>query len=142
MTPLRKNRSVTQHSVLSTHHYLGVWRLARKELREILRDRRTIVTLIAMPLLLYPLMSVLFLQFSLANRDVTTPSPIYRVGIMTGVEADVFQARLERGKKALRLPAKPTEKPAAKDKAKLPEFRLLRDPNHPEPRMTRTRRKH
>ena len=32
------------------------WRLARKELREILRDRRTVITLILMPLLVYPLL--------------------------------------------------------------------------------------
>ncbi|HAD61097.1 MAG TPA: hypothetical protein DCG12_17790, partial [Planctomycetaceae bacterium] len=31
-------------------------RLARKELREILRDRRTVFTLILMPLLVYPLL--------------------------------------------------------------------------------------
>ena len=46
---------------------IRVVRLARKELREILRDRRTIVTLFAMPLLLYPLMSVAFEQFYLAR---------------------------------------------------------------------------
>ena len=40
----------------AAHSVLGrVFRLARKELREILRDRRTIVTMIAMPILLYPL---------------------------------------------------------------------------------------
>ena len=41
-----------------------LWRLTRKELSEVLRDRRTIVTLVAMPLLLYPLLSVAFLQFA------------------------------------------------------------------------------
>ena len=35
---------------------LRAWRLARKELREILRDRRTVLTLILMPLLVYPLL--------------------------------------------------------------------------------------
>jgi ABC-2 type transport system permease protein/sodium transport system permease protein len=35
-----------------------LFRLARKELTEILRDRRTIVTLLVMPLLLYPLLSI------------------------------------------------------------------------------------
>ena len=34
------------------------WRMALKELREILRDRRTIITLVAMPLLIYPLLGV------------------------------------------------------------------------------------
>src|SRR5437868_14689434 len=40
-----------------------VMRLARKELFEILRDRRTILTLVLMPLLLYPLLSFAFRQF-------------------------------------------------------------------------------
>ena len=35
-------------------------RFCLKELREILRDRRTIVTLVLMPLLVYPLLSILF----------------------------------------------------------------------------------
>ena len=39
------------------------WRLTAKELAETLRDRRTIVTLLVMPLLVYPLLSVIFRQF-------------------------------------------------------------------------------
>ena len=38
-------------------------RLALKELREILRDRRTIVTLVLMPLLVYPLLGVIVTKF-------------------------------------------------------------------------------
>ena len=45
-------------------------RLVRKELFEILRDRRTIITLVLMPLLLYPLLSLAFQQFLLAIRSV------------------------------------------------------------------------
>ncbi|WP_425616210.1 ABC transporter permease subunit/CPBP intramembrane protease [Anatilimnocola sp. NA78] len=44
-----------------------VFRLTRKELRETLRDRRTIVTLVLMPLLLYPLITVVFQQFMLLS---------------------------------------------------------------------------
>ena len=40
-----------------------IGRLARKELREILRDRRTIVTLVLMPLLLYPLLGIVIQKF-------------------------------------------------------------------------------
>jgi sodium transport system permease protein len=39
------------------------WRLTRKELAETLRDRRTIVTLVLMPILVYPLLSIIFRQF-------------------------------------------------------------------------------
>jgi sodium transport system permease protein len=43
-----------------------VARLARKELLEIVRDRRTIFTLVLMPLLLYPLLSFAFRQYLVA----------------------------------------------------------------------------
>jgi membrane protease YdiL (CAAX protease family)/ABC-type Na+ efflux pump permease subunit len=43
-------------------------RLARKELSEILRDRRTIFTLVLMPLLLYPLLAMAFPQFLVGLR--------------------------------------------------------------------------
>lgn len=46
-------------------------RLTRKELRESLRDRRTIITLVMMPLLLYPLLSVAFQQFFLSSVSST-----------------------------------------------------------------------
>ena len=45
------------------HPAVRLWRLTRKELRETLRDRRTIITLVLMPLLVYPLLSVAFRQF-------------------------------------------------------------------------------
>ena len=48
-------------SWLANRHTAGrLVRLCMKELREILRDRRTIVTLVLMPLLVYPLLSILF----------------------------------------------------------------------------------
>ena len=47
----------------SVHPAVRLWRLTRKELRETLRDRRTIITLVLMPLLVYPLLSVAFRQF-------------------------------------------------------------------------------
>ncbi|MBI3821624.1 MAG: CPBP family intramembrane metalloprotease [Planctomycetes bacterium] len=89
-----------------------VLRLARKELREILRDRRTIITLVAMPVLLYPLMSVLFLQFALASKTATKETPKYQIGILTSVEAAIFNDRLDLGRKTL-LQRRP---PAEKDK--------------------------
>lgn len=42
-------------------------RLAKKELSEILRDRRTIITLVLMPLLVYPLLSVAFRTLALSG---------------------------------------------------------------------------
>jgi sodium transport system permease protein len=102
-----------------------VFRLARKELREILRDRRTIVTLIAMPLLLYPLMSVVFLQFALASRITSQTTEVYKIGAVTRQEANVFGERFRQGVGALaRAASKPNKTPASgsKDPA-VPELR-------------------
>ncbi len=52
-------------------------RLVLKELRETLRDRRTIVTLILMPLLVYPALSLVFKTYLLSNIGlVPTDEPI------------------------------------------------------------------
>lgn len=45
----------------------NTYRLSLKELKEILRDRRTIITLVAMPLLIYPLLSILLQKFYLST---------------------------------------------------------------------------
>ncbi len=79
-----------------------VARLAHKELSEILRDRRTIVTLVAMPLLLYPLLSVAFQQFFLASRLNPARTPEYRLGFESKEAAELFLARLEYGKEIIR----------------------------------------
>lgn len=52
---------------------LRLGRLALKELRETLRDRRTIITLIAMPLLVYPILSLVFRTF-LFSSIVSLPT--------------------------------------------------------------------
>jgi ABC-2 type transport system permease protein/sodium transport system permease protein len=54
-------------------------RLVRKELSEILRDRRTIITLLLMPLLLYPLLAMAFPQFLLSLAG--EPGRALRVGV-------------------------------------------------------------
>ncbi|MEO2014492.1 MAG: ABC transporter permease subunit/CPBP intramembrane protease [Fuerstiella sp.] len=59
----------------SQHNHLKesssrTWRLATKELREILRDRRTVITLVLMPLLVYPLLGVILRKGLLNNLSV------------------------------------------------------------------------
>ncbi len=58
-----------EHDSVTAPSYRGARfiRLAQKELRETLRDRRTIITLIAMPLIVYPLLSLIFKSFLLSN---------------------------------------------------------------------------
>lgn len=57
------------------------YRLAMKELRETLRDRRTIFTLVLMPLLVYPLLAVALQRFALTAIRETTEQQAFYVGI-------------------------------------------------------------
>ncbi len=69
-----------------------VTRLALKECRDSLRDRRTVLTLFLMPLLLYPLLAIGFQQF-LLSQALNAPPEEYRIAI-TGVEDKGFLLRL------------------------------------------------
>jgi ABC-2 type transport system permease protein/sodium transport system permease protein len=62
-------------------------RLTLKELREILRDRRTIVTLILMPLLIYPLLSVAFKQL-FVSQIYAAKTTRYRLAFASRFEFD------------------------------------------------------
>jgi ABC-type Na+ efflux pump permease subunit/membrane protease YdiL (CAAX protease family) len=84
-------------------------RLIRKELSEILRDRRTIITLVVMPLLLYPLLSVAFQQFILASR-LTGQNTDYQIGFETRSDQEEFDARVRRGERALNMRADMSDK--------------------------------
>lgn len=74
-------------------------RLAQKELKETLRDRRTIVTLVLMPLLVYPTLSLIFKTFLLSNAALFsgTEVPELRVvysGNVSKAEADFVFAKI------------------------------------------------
>lgn len=53
-----------------------VLRLSRKELRESLRDRRTLVTLIVMPLIVYPLLGTVVQKFAINRFDPNSPPAV------------------------------------------------------------------
>lgn len=76
-----------------------VFRLMRKELSEILRDRRTIATLVLMPLLLYPLLSVTFQQMLLANSLPQVENQEIRVGFVSQEEQSTFDKLLKTAKR-------------------------------------------
>lgn len=61
-------------------------RLCQKELRETLRDRRTIVTLLLMPLLVYPLLSMALNRFLVSASSGTTEEMPYTIGVATDAE--------------------------------------------------------
>src|SRR5262249_56363676 len=55
-------------------------RFARKELREVLRDRRTVLTLLLMPPLLYTLLTVGFRTLLLSGPAPSAPEHLIAVG--------------------------------------------------------------
>lgn len=54
-------------------------RLARKEIRESLRDRRTLMTLIMMPLIVYPLLGMVVQRFAVARINPKAPDALVLV---------------------------------------------------------------
>src|SRR3954467_11780421 len=68
-----------------------LWRLVLKELREILRDRRTIITLVVMPILIYPLLAVVFQRFLMTSLSVNE-----NVQYVIGVDSVIAQQMLDR----------------------------------------------
>lgn len=64
-------------------------RLARKELRESLRDRRTLATLIMMPLIVYPLLGSVVQKFAISRIDPRAPAAIlvFEVDLAAGLQA-------------------------------------------------------
>jgi ABC-type Na+ transport system ATPase subunit NatA/ABC-type Na+ efflux pump permease subunit len=75
-------------------------RLARKELSESLRDRRTLLTLVLMPLLLYPLLGLAVGQFPLGDVGVAA-APAYRVGFQDDGEGKDVRHYLKKGEEEL-----------------------------------------
>ncbi|TWU18334.1 ABC transporter permease subunit/CPBP intramembrane protease [Allorhodopirellula heiligendammensis] len=67
-------------------------RLSRKELRETLRDRRTILTLVMMPLLVYPLLSMAMNRFLISSAGPGTNG--FVVGVGSEQESEWLQSLL------------------------------------------------
>ena len=81
----------------------------RKELRETLRDRRTIVTLLVMPLLLYPLLGLGF-RF-IAFQQATDAQVEYQLAMATEVEARWLSEMLQLGDRAIAETAGAADEP-------------------------------
>lgn len=77
-----------------------VGRLIRKELSESLRDRRTLLTLVLMPLLLYPLLGLVYLVY-FRSPLLAAPRTVYRIGFRTRTEGKLLVPELTRGEKVL-----------------------------------------
>src|SRR5262249_30255646 len=75
-------------------------RLTLKELREILRDRRTIVTLLVMPMIVYPLLALVFQRFLLTSLSASSKVE-YIVGTDSEHSASQLIRQLETGEAAI-----------------------------------------
>jgi ABC-2 type transport system permease protein/sodium transport system permease protein len=71
-----------------------------KELREILRDRRTIITLVVMPLLIYPLLAVVFQRFLVTSLSVSDDVK-YVIGVDSPIGVQMLNDQLKLGEAAL-----------------------------------------
>ncbi len=71
-------------------------RLVLKELREILRDRRTIITLVVMPILIYPLLAVVFQRFLLTSITVNE-NVAFVIGVDSVGSQEVLAQQLRTG---------------------------------------------
>ena len=76
------------------------WRLAVKELREILRDRRTVLTLVLMPLLVYPLLGVIMRKGVLSNLSLMQKIEIH-ICTETDEETTLFADAMLHGEELL-----------------------------------------
>ncbi|MEZ6125904.1 MAG: ABC transporter permease subunit/CPBP intramembrane protease [Planctomycetaceae bacterium] len=77
-------------------------RLAGKELREILRDRRTVMTLVLMPLLVYPVLGVM-MRKGLLNSVSLNPQARVHVCLQTEADAQIFTRQLSEADQAWQL---------------------------------------
>ena len=75
-------------------------RLVVKELREILRDRRTIITLVVMPILIYPLLAVVFQRFLVTSIPVEAEIE-YVIGVDSKPAALLLAKQMQEGEQAL-----------------------------------------
>lgn len=102
---------------MSAGNNLAAWaRLTLKELRETLRDRRTIATLVLMPILVYPLLGMAFSKFLFAQLDQQSPAE-YQIAVQNAGDMALFTATYSSGNQLLGhelnpaspLPPKPGE---------------------------------
>lgn len=83
------------------------WRLTLKELRETLRDRRTIATLVLMPILVYPLLGMTFSKFLFSQLDQHEPAE-YHIALNNATEMKAFAHIYSQGNQLLGLELDPS----------------------------------
>ncbi len=72
-----------------------LWRLCQKELRESLRDRRTLFTLVLMPILVYPLLSMALQRLVIGANTKTKADTEFVIGVENEETANQIRQLLE-----------------------------------------------
>ncbi len=78
-----------------------LWRLCQKELRESLRDRRTLFTLVLMPILVYPLLSMALQRLVIGSVTKTKADPAFVLGAESEDTANQVQRLLAEARQAV-----------------------------------------
>lgn len=91
----QKNQPDAGPAQQASSPFFRILRLARKELRESLRDRRTLVTLIVMPLIIYPLLGTVVQKFAIQRVNPDSPPAIvvFDGSISAELAAEVLEER-------------------------------------------------
>ena len=75
-----------------------LWRLCQKELRESLRDRRTLFTLILMPILVYPLLSMALQRLVIGSVSKSKAEAAFVIGVEDEETANNFLQLIEEAR--------------------------------------------
>ena len=78
-----------------------LWRLCQKELRESLRDRRTLFTLVLMPILVYPLLSMALQRLVIGSVSKSKADTAYVLGIDNEESATQIQQLLADARRSI-----------------------------------------
>ncbi len=78
-----------------------LWRLCQKELRESLRDRRTLFTLVLMPILVYPLLSMALQRLVIGSVSKSKADTAYVLGIYNEESANQIQQLLADARRSI-----------------------------------------
>ncbi len=113
-----------------------LWRMCVKELRETLRDRRTLFTLILMPLLVYPLLSMALQRLILTSKPNTSVES-FLVGVADSHDVDRLGATIAAGRqqmvsdsyRPLRIERERSEFPAITTSEELASWKVIVDKN-------------
>jgi ABC-2 type transport system permease protein/sodium transport system permease protein len=113
-----------------------LWRMCVKELRETLRDRRTLFTLILMPLLVYPLLSMALQRLILTSKPNTSAGS-FLVGVSDPLDVERLGATIAAGQqriasdtyRPLRIEREPNPAPVSPSSEPLVEWKVVVDKN-------------